>query len=207
MYLKPTQFLWSKIENKINSMFEERIKFASNWYNYGTTQSQFNRLCIANLIPPEIDAQIQALGERWFPQNDNVSVLIHNGMAKDNYMLPMAIGGRKPFVSPHWNAYHSQGHPKVDDEVIEGIARRRREALAKVMTEKKEFVDQVKKVWDEAPSINALAKIWPPITDLLPPDIVEKLETKPKRRTTKQLAQDMDTKSLSVSILKAKVAQ
>jgi hypothetical protein len=207
MYLKPTQALWNQIESKIEAMFKERITYALNWTNYGLSKIEIDKRCLASVIPPEEDVLVQQLGARWFLNSEDMTVKIHNGTNHDTLQISTKAGGRKPLISPHWNSYGDAGRPTVTDPMIVNIATRRHEAWQKVQTEQKEFVASVKEVWDDAPSINALMKIWPPIVDLLPAEIVRKLEQKTTRRTAKQMAENVDTKSLSVHILKAKVAR
>jgi hypothetical protein len=207
MYLKPTQSLWSSVEGKIEAMFKERLAYALNWTNYGLTKAEFDKRCIESIIPADEEALVQQLGEKWFVSVETIHVKIHNGTNNDSYEVSTKVGGRKPLVSPNWNSYGDNNKPRVNDETIKDIARRRHEAEQKIITEKKDFIASVKKVWDEVPSINAMLKIWPPIVDLLPADAVRKLEEKITRRSIKDLAADVDTKSLSVHILKAKVAR
>jgi hypothetical protein len=207
MYLKPTQALWNQIEAKIEAMFKERLVYALNWTNYGLSKIEIDKRCLASVIPAEEDVLVQQLGAKWFVSSEDMTVKINNGTNHDTLQISTKVGGRKPLISPHWNSYGDSGRPQVTDPTIVSIATRRHEAWEKVRTEQKDFVASVKEVWEDAPSINALMKIWPPIVDLLPPEIVRKLEQKTTRRTAKQMAENVDTKSLSVHILKAKVAR
>lgn len=207
MYLKPTQALWKQVETKIDSMFEERIKYALNWYNYGMLKHEFDKACINWIIPADQDELVQKLGTRWFPIRDEITVTIPTGSGTTTYSLSAKTGGRTPYVSPHWNDYNDSNRPKVLDPKIMEISRLRHEANGKIVSERDAFKEEVKKIWYSAPSVNSLAKVWPPIIDLLPKEVVQQLEVKVKRRTAKELSDEVDTKTLSVRILKAKVAQ
>jgi hypothetical protein len=206
MYLKPTQALWNQVDNKINSMFVERINYASNWLNYGMKKDEFDLLCLRAVISAEEDFIVQQLADNWFNTEENIHVEIHNGKHNETYTLPASTGGRKPYVSPRWNQYGSN-KPRVKDEKIREIAMRRREAINVITKERDDFKAMVKKAWDGAPSLNALAKIWPPIVDLLPNETVQKLNEKAERRSAAAMEENVDTKALSVHILKAKVAR
>jgi hypothetical protein len=207
MYLKPTQSLWKEVESKISSMYEERLKYARDWSHYGMRMTEFNIRCLHSVIPPRIDELMQKLGEDWLPKNETITVRIANGGKDgDSYSFPANTGGRKPLVSAKWDYYnHNAAHVK-DQEIID-IATKRREAILKITAEQTEFVASVSKVWNDAPSVNALMKIWPPIVDLLPAEVVQKLNEKNVRRTAAQMAGEVDTNKLSVHILKAKVAR
>jgi hypothetical protein len=207
MYQKPTQALWKQVEHKIDDMFKERITYALDWYKYGLSKHQFDLACMRSLVTPEEDVLVHQLGEKWLTKSDEIGVAIHNGHDWDNYQLPAKAGGRTNYVSPLWTTYHTSAKPKIQDPTIKDVAQRRHEAYRKIISEREEFKKKVKEVWEQAPSLNALAKIWPPIIDLLPTGVVQKINEKNERRTTKQLSENVDTKSLSVHILKAKVGQ
>jgi len=207
MYLKPTQKLWESVAEKITGMYKDRLVYAADWYHYGLTKPQFDRIIAESIFPPEVDAKIQALGLVWFKQENIVTVAIHNGVVMDSYSIESNFGGRQPLVSPHWNSYSTATMPKCLDPRITQIAANRRAAQAKIVTEREEFSAKVKKMWDDAPSVNALVKIWPPILDLLPSHAAQAVQQKTTRRTAKQMSQNIDTAALSVHILKAKVGQ
>jgi hypothetical protein len=207
MYLKPTQFLWKQVEEKISSLYEERLKYARDWAHYGMRVTEFNIRCLHSVIPPRIDELMQKLGEEWLSKSETIDVRIANGGKEpDVYSLPANTGGRKPLVSARWDHYGGN-RPHVKDQEIIDLATKRREAILKISAERDEFKASVSKVWNDAPSVNALMKIWPPIVDLLPNDIVQKLNEKNVRRTAAQMTEAVDTNKLSVHILKAKVAR
>jgi hypothetical protein len=188
-------------------MYKDRLVYAADWAHYGLTKPQFDRIVIDSIFPPEVEIKIQALGSKWFTTNNMISVAVHNGVTVDTYNVEGNLGGREALVSPHWNSYSTATMPKCLDPRITQIAADRRAAQAKIITEREEFTNKVKKMWDDAPSVNALVKIWPPILDLLPSHAAQAVQQKTTRRTAKQMSQNIDTAALSVHILKAKVGQ
>lgn len=207
MYVKTTDNIWGSVEGNIDSMFNDRIRQASDWLNYGLTAEEIKPLIINKLMSQEEQATIERLGPRFFPhKHDNIKCIICFNHEDDMLQAELAINLVPSVRYPaHWNGYSRSEWPVISDGPISDIAKRRHESILRIKQAKKEFLDPLKEAYYSAPSVNALLKIWPAFADLLPPDVIERVNRKTERK--KQDSLEVDASALSVHLLKAKVAK
>lgn len=200
MQVKCTQAIKESIEVKINSMFESRTKHALAWENYGMSYEEICARIVAKLCPSEHRVMIDALGPTYFDSLSEVRVKFSISGPDYCFKLPKPILG----ISA-WNSYYNS--VLIRDPDLAKIEQQRKEASDLVLTEKTKFVRQVNELYDQAPSINALIKVWPPIVNLLDSDVIERVNRKTERTSAKKLAANVNVNDLSASLLVAKVAQ
>jgi len=74
-----------------------------------------------------------------------------------------------------------------------------------VKKDKEEFKEAFGEAWKKVKSVNELLKAWPAVSDLLPPDVIERVNRKSGPRVKKE--EPFDASTLNVQLLKAKVAK
>lgn len=197
--VKCTQDTWERITSKINEMFAKRQEYASDWYNYGLTKAEFDEAIMNNLIPPEQRDLVDKLGKRFFQKHKQLIVKI------DGTFYTLEFEAR--FIPEHWtNRWHDDQIQHVRAPKILEIAKAREKRMSEIDEAKTAFIEKVQALYNEAPSINTLIKLWPPIVDLLPAEIMERVNKRVDRKSAKKLAEQLDTSELAVHMLKAKVA-
>lgn len=202
MYVKCTQQEWSAVEARIGKLFDARHEAAADWMNYGMSQAEFESRCYESVFPATEQALVNQLGKKHFDAHKDLTVIIKHDSHTPRYKLTFT---EARFMTSKWHQYYSSDNCIVTDPAIIDIARRRQAALTALANEKSAFIDKIKTMWDQAPSINALIKVWPPITDFLSSDVIERVNRKVERnKATERLA--LEAGDLSVHLLKAKVA-
>ena len=202
MYVKCTAQEWSNVEGRISKLFEARHMSASDWMNYGMSQAEFESRCYESVFPATEQALVNQLGKKHFDSYKELAIAIKTESGTSRYKLTFT---EPRFMSSRWhNHYPRTDYCVVTDPAILDIARRRHAALTALANEKSAFIDKVKTMWEQAPSINALIKVWPPITDFLSHDVIERVNRKVERNRTEKMA--LEVGDLSVHLLKAKVA-
>lgn len=181
-------------------MFESRTNHALKWENYGMSYEEICARIVANLCPPEHRTMIEALGPVYFSKLDQVRVKFSISGPEHAFKLSTPILG-----IDKWNSYYDAVF--ICDPDLARIEAERKAAAHLVATEKDNFIKKINELYDQAPSINALIKVWPPIVDLLDPDVVERVNRKTERTSAKKLAANINVNDLSASLLVAKVAQ
>jgi hypothetical protein len=74
-----------------------------------------------------------------------------------------------------------------------------------VKDDKESFKEAFSNAWKKVKSVNELLKAWPAVSDLLPPDVIQRVNRKSGPRTKKE--ETFDAAALNVQLLKAKVAK
>ena len=74
-----------------------------------------------------------------------------------------------------------------------------------VKKDKEEFKEAFNDAWKKVKSVNELLKAWPAVSDLLPPDVITRVNRKSGPRVKKE--ETFDAAALNVQLLKAKVAK
>lgn len=198
-YVKQTQEIWGRVVRKINEMFERSAKHASSLESHGMTEPQLNdKLFALTFQPGELDL-INQLKDRFFPHTyDKINYLIQGEPKSWYYTAQLKQGMRLP----DW--FNSMNNRIVikDPEIVDVFTRRQNE-MDRVQKEKNDFIAKVETAWESAPSVNSLIKAWPSFIDLIPPDVLERVNKKVERVKPEDI--DIDTAALSVHLLKAKV--
>jgi hypothetical protein len=199
--VKPTKAIWEKIDAQITKMYAARLAHASAWSSYDMTESEIVQIITDEVFPVHERTMCQNLGGKYFSTTDFLSVVIDAGDLKVDYRagLPSVI------YAPDSFSAHYRPVLVCRDSRIADIAKRRFLGMSNVTKELDVFRENLKKAYDTSPSINALAKIWPAIVDLLPDEVRARMTQNTARRTVKDLTNEIDSSSLSVSLLMAKV--
>lgn len=198
MYVAKTNALWDKISSQISNLYTNRLNAASDWYAYGLDKHEFNRLAMLDIISDEELVLMNKLGSRFFETRESLECNIVN--TNDRYRVEFP---QPTFIPEKWNYYSNRS--VISNPQLTNIAARRKAAVEQIEKERDAFIEKVKAMFDAAPSINALAKAWPPINDFLPYDVRAKMATKSERTKTK-IEQSVDLQSMAVDLLKAKIA-
>jgi hypothetical protein len=74
-----------------------------------------------------------------------------------------------------------------------------------VKQDKEDFKNSFSEAWKKVKSVNELLKAWPAVSDLLPPDVITRVNKKSGPRVKKE--EVFDASVLNVQLLKAKVAK
>lgn len=198
MYVAKTNSVWHTIQGNIHKLYVNRIETASNWYAYGLDKNEFDRLATLDIISDEELVLMTKLGEKFFNTRENFETQIAGADVTYRIDFPQAM-----CIPDKWGYYSNR--PRIKHPQLVDIAKRRKDAIAQIEAERNAFVEKVKAMFDAAPSINALAKAWPPINDFLPYEVREKMAAK-SERTKAKIAESVDLQSMAVDLLRAKIA-
>jgi DNA-binding transcriptional MerR regulator len=206
MQVRPTKDLWKRIERNIEALYTKRIEYMQVLTNHGMSLEEINRICYEELITPEEQTIFDTIGPKYFSiaKELEVEIMFDNGRKRD-HTIKFPMGRYLPDKLTHYNA-----HNKVSDPRVSAIAKASYDNVVHVQTERQTFMTTAKSVFDECSSVNTLAKIWPPIMDLLPGDIVDRMNRKVERKTLNTIKNKLDDSmlsNLSGHLLKAKVAK
>lgn len=205
MNVKPTQGIWNYIEARIDDLFKDRLRDAGDWYSYGHTLEEIRTDVMRQVMTPEEVEHVEALGSKFFPtQHDSISVRIMFGEREEALTIPLSPAVRYP---GHWAGWDRTSKPQIREGLLPNIAQLRHDAVGRINTDKKDFLEPLETAYKNTPSINALLKAWPALADLLPPETIEKVNKKVERKKIEAAVDVYEAKALSVHLLKAKVAQ
>lgn len=209
MHVKNTAPIWSQVQAKITSMHAQSIADAENWFAYGLAQDEFDSIIRKEVIPADMLEVLNKYGAALFSEYDTLTVKLHGATPgrEINYSLRFSP---KQFMPQKWHDYYNEGKRSCHDSRIKAIVDKRFEAVSKAKTARDEFLVQTKKVFDSAGSVNAILKAWPAFADLLPAEIVQKVNKKAtaadrgdRKAQEEELA--AQAKGLAVGMLMAKV--
>lgn len=208
-YVRKTDEIYRHIRGNIESMFRDRIEYAKNWGNYGTSVDDINRLCWNELMPSDKEAFVNQLGKLFFSKPDVTQTVTTNIIVDANnkvrYELPV---GRARLVPSHWvGSYRSADILTITDPRVVAVAAARKSQVDAVTNEQADFLAKVKKIWEDVPSVNTFVKVWPPGLDLLSHNTREELAKPSSRSKMSDLSTTMDDiNELNANLLRAKVA-
>lgn len=197
MYVRTTEKIWSEIDTRIGKMFQARAEHANNIASHGATAEEWNELLLRSVVSVEDEKHIAQLPDYFFVETKSFYVNTQHELWPVTLNTPMRLPGQ-------WDRYDKRPKAKYNVERINEILEKRKVARQKVEDEKQAFVKKVKDLWNQATSVNELIKLWPPIVDLLPQDVIDRVNAKPTR--TKREKPEADVSELNVHMLKARVA-
>lgn len=202
MYVKTTKVIWGEIESRIATMFQARFQVAYDWYSYGLTKEEFDKRCFDSVFPTDKLEAIYKIAE-FFDLYDYVNVKIKPDPDGIYEQYKLQLDHKMP-MSEKWHSYPYR-IPEITDSELVKIAARRREAIRREEAERDALLEKLRSLYNQAPSVNALLKAWPPIIELLPNDVVEKCNRKTERQAFEKKVIETDAAALSTSLLKAKI--
>lgn len=207
-HVKTTQTIWSEIQNNIERMYADRIRNAEDWYRYGLSKDEFDKIVMDSLLSPEQEAAMALLGPKFFTQNNRVSVRVATpGGREGTYQLDFP----KPRSIPYgWDSYYGDNRATCTDARISAVVEKRMVAVQAVKSEKDSFLAKMKKLYDSVASVNAMVKMFPAAHDLLSPDVKQRLTQKNERADKPNKEESAEAAAqlaqLKVSMLMARVA-
>lgn len=212
MIVKNTQKIWDQIKSSIDSMFSKRLADAENISQYGMSEDALNKLIFKSVISDEELAMVNKLGDKFFHRQEEIYVRIPQSYRSDNYFLHYKIPFATPqFIPAGWSAsYRSSEHPICHDKVVNEVFFKRYTAWKAIQDERDQMISSTKAVFDATTTVNQLMKLWPPIQNLLPADVIERVNQKKMRDPVKRAKAEnpeLDTivQNLSVDLLKARI--
>ena len=214
MNVKPTQQIWQQIEKNICNLFDSRISQASDYGAYGLTQNQLNDLIFNEVMPPDEQAMVEKLGKRYFSEENEIRVKISDmsddGIVHQSWTYEVHLNTSR-LMPPRWSGWAGSDYCKVRNPAVVDIFRARQAAIDAITTERDTMINNIKELYKKAKSINTLIKVWPPIENLLPSDVIQKIHQKVERRAPEKILADDPslgtlTSNLSVDFLKARIS-
>jgi hypothetical protein len=202
MYVKNTDKIWSSIEQKIRELFKRRLEHASNIFGYGLTHDEIEAIIVEKLWPGDTYARIEALGDRFFERVEELPVKLVGTNAEFNYKISFSSVKLAPNA---WTISYIDSCQRIKDDRIKVIVDKREEAIAAIETEQREFKANTRMVFQAVNSINQLIKEWPAVQELLPKEVIDKVNTKQERgASTKPVIENLN--EVSARLLRARVA-
>jgi len=203
MYVKKNDNHWHTIKRNIDLLFKNRMTEAEDWTQYGMTKHELHAAIMRDVIPTDKAALIDALGSWGFKPRESLTVGVKMSIPEDTVYY-MVLFDKATHYPELWNDYSSR--PVVKDPAVVQIAKLRHEKCGVIKRELTVFTNNVKKLYQEAPSINAFVKAWPPGRDLIGQEARDLLDKKVEKRTTLKV-DDAELSQLNGELLRAKVAQ
>lgn len=204
MHVKNTDSIWTQVQNKITSMYQKADADASNWYSYGMDKAEFDKRALESVVTPELETILNTYGERMFEKYKSLTVRIPTASANVQYTIQFLS---ERYMPQKWYGYHGSELAICRDPQLIEIAAKRRAAMVAVAKQRDAFIAQAKDTYYAAASINALLKALPTFGDLLPPDVVQKVnrKSKPTAKMDREAELAEKTKAMAAGLLMAKV--
>jgi len=129
--------------------------------------------------------------------------LLNKNTSKRSFEVKLPT--EKLLVHSFWTQYGEvafvkDAPPEVRTAVLE--AQDRYDAVKK---DQQVFKEAFNDAWKKVKSVNELLKAWPAVSDLLPPDVITRVNRKSGPRVKKEVT--FDAAALNIQLLKAKVAK
>lgn len=199
MYVRTTDKFLDQVKAKIRAMFAERSKHAADWGNYGMSIAELEQLIWRSVVSPEDEKLLEAVPSKFLNHRKDMRVKLPGD---EFYCLNFDSHRAVPLNS---DSYYNAPNSVYHCEELKAIVKARKEACGRVNKEQDEFINKVTEVWNKCSSVNEVLKLWPGVRDLLPPEVIQRVEAKPAKREKKALDQ-INVADLNVQLLKARVA-
>lgn len=159
-------------------------------------------------------ADFERLPKEAFPTTHRNRLNYINGVAVnqmvDQFELPSQM--HVPHIFASWNGMRVE-IDESKDEVVKQIvdqARNYEEQAKAISDERVKVVESVTKILGVFPTLNKAVEYWPPLAELLPTRVRERLEEKVERKKAAEIAadqlSDISLDNLNVSLVKNKLA-
>lgn len=195
MYVAKTDRVYNLVQTEINALFRTRVQKAEDWTNYGMPEQQLTQAILDAIVPIEHQNIFRDMGALYF---DKISE-IHIDIAGSTYSF-----GIPPTYLPSKLRYRPNA-VQIDSGPIYDIYMSRKTAMREIHDEITTFKQAFDRAWNAVPSVNALLKVWPAAENLLPNEIVQKINRKNKRYDKTTISGEIDVNGLSTHLLKAKI--
>jgi hypothetical protein len=214
--VKTTQAIISAIGSEINTQFNKRRDVLHQRAKLDASDSEYFMQSVINLWLEQNGssrAAFEAVPRDAFPtvrrcRIDRLNGLMLRGFV-DELDFPREVA--VPHAFGHWSGasfeLETGSNPFVSDIMhnIEQVSSEREE----LENERRTMRDTVDKILTAFPTINKAIEYWPPLANLLPQDIKERLEKKVERKKVEQdlsALNDISLDSINVSLVRNKLA-
>ena len=212
-----TQRVVEDIRGEIIQQFAKRQRAltASHWLSSGETESFLRRVIDLWLEQHGSSrADFERLPKDSFPTTSRNRISYINGVRVselvEQFELPTPMHVPQPFSS--WSGMRIEIN-EHRDEVVKQImdqARNYDEQTTAISNERAKVVESVTKILSVFPTLNKAVEYWPPLVELLPTRLRERLEEKVERKKVAEIAadqlNDISLDNLNVSLVKNKLA-
>lgn len=208
-YVKKSESVFVQLKGRIKSMFSSQHQHAERWDNYGLSLDEINQKIWDSIMPTDVWIKVNDLQQSLpgsFPMTNKVFVKISPDPKANwsNYVLyPLVFAQDRPVPSKWSSSYTHDNAPTCSDPDIVRISLERKAKVLRVEEATNAFLKEVEQAWESVASVNAFVKVWPAGRDLLPPEVISKLNEKVERTKTSSL--NIDTAKLNTELLKAKI--
>lgn len=211
-YVKKSEAVFDEIVRRIEVMFKSQFNYAESWSEYGLTVEEIENKIWRNIMPDSLRCkfiELEGLFPNSFPRVNDISVKVCTPVPAFSISARERMGFYKlsfsnAVIVPYkWKFAGTTDLPECTDPEILEIAQKRAEKLTNTLNAMQTFKAEVSKTWESAPSVNAFVKLWPAGRDLLPVNVLEKIDEKTTR--VKVSAIEVDVTKLNTELLKAKL--
>lgn len=212
-----TQRVVEDITAEINQQFAKRSRVltANNWLSSGESEAFLIKVIDLWLEKNGSSrADFERLPKDSFPTTHRNRLSYINDVRVselvDQFELPSQL--RVPHVFSSWNGMRVE-IDESKDEVVKQIMDQARDYTAQsqaINDERVKAVESVTKILAVFPTLNKAVEYWPPLVELLPTRLRERLEEKVERKKVAEIAadklSDISLDNLNVSLVKNKLA-
>jgi len=204
--VKCTKQVFEHVNGQIDKLFQDRLVEAFKLR--GMTDVDVAELAYMTTHTPERlkaakDLEAMFAGNQILYTGENFKFKIDTGTTKRKFEAKL----RSAKEMLHAFVYQYGDPPELTEapeEVKQAIDEADKRWHA-VKQDKEDFKNSFSEAWKKVKSVNELLKAWPAVSDLLPPDVITRVNKKSGPRVKKE--EVFDASVLNVQLLKAKVAK
>lgn len=208
-YVKKSDSALEEIKNNVRRMFNTQLTHARRWDNYGLTIEELNDKIWNAIMPADVYKKIEDLQQlmpNCFASSTGcrVKIALTHGSTPNYQQLviyDLAFGSTRPLPNG-WGIYSTDEAPLCRDLEVMKIAQERAAKCEAVEGMLKSFLSEIATAWEAVSSVNAFVKVWPQGRDLLPREIINRLDQKTERTKSDVT---INTAALNTELLKAKI--
>ena len=204
--VKCTKAVFEHVIGQIDRLFQDRLVEAVKLR--GMTDIDVAESVYASTHIPERLAAAKLLeemyeGNQLLHTSDNFRFKINTETTKRKFEVKL----RSSKEMLHGFVYQYGDPPEIKgaSEEIKQAVNEADKRWHAVKQDKEDFKNSFSEAWKKVKSVNELLKAWPAVSDLLPPDVVGRVNRKNGPRSKKE--ETFDAAALNVQLLKAKVAK
>ena len=215
--VRTTQRVVEDITAEINQQFAQRSRalLTANMLSSGETETFLRKVIDLWLEKHGSSrADFERLPKDAFPVTNRSRLNYVNNVRVqelvDHFELPTPMHVPQPFAG--WGGMRVDIDEYMDEDVKRVLdqARRYDEQINAIGAERAKVVESVTKILGVFPTLNKAVEYWPPLVELLPTRLRERLEEKVERKKPSEIAadklSDISLDNLNVSLVKNKLA-